>query len=64
MPAEIVGKLNREMNAIFAMDDVKRQFTDQGVTPVGGTPAAFAEHLRTEIAKWAKVVKDTGIKPQ
>jgi tripartite-type tricarboxylate transporter receptor subunit TctC len=64
MPPEIVDKLNREMNTIFAMDEVKRQFTDQGVTPVGGTPAAFAEHLRAEIAKWAKVVKDTGIKPQ
>jgi hypothetical protein len=32
--------------------------------PVGGTPGAFAEHIRTEIGKWAKVVKDTGIKPQ
>jgi tripartite-type tricarboxylate transporter receptor subunit TctC len=64
MPPDIVDKLNREMNAIFAMDDVKRQFTDQGVTPVGGTPAVFADHIRAEIAKWAKVVKDTGIKPQ
>ena len=64
MPPDIVDKLNRALNTIFAMDDVKRQFTDQGVTPVGGTPAAFAEHIRTEIAKWAKVVKDTGIKPQ
>ena len=35
-----------------------------GSIPVGGTPEAFGEHVRTEIAKWAKVIKASSIKPQ
>ena len=64
MRPEIVQKLNAEMNAIFAMDDVKRRFVDQGVDPVGGTPSRFADHIRAEIQKWAKVVKDANIQPE
>src|SRR6478609_3092916 len=64
MKPEIVQKLNAELNAIFAMDDVKRRFVDQGVEPVGGTPAQFADHIRAEIQKWAKVVKDANIQPE
>ena len=52
------------MNAILKMDDVKRRFEDQGVEPVGGPPSQFADHIRDEIAKWAKVVKDADIKPE
>jgi tripartite-type tricarboxylate transporter receptor subunit TctC len=64
LPEEIVRKLNAEMNAILKQDDVKRRFLDQGVEPVGGTPTAFAQQIKTEIGKWAKVVKDAGIKPE
>ena len=64
MSPEIVKKLNTEINAILQQDDVKRRFVDQGVEPVGGTPAQFADHIKTEIAKWAKVVKDAGVKPE
>ena len=35
-----------------------------GSTPIGGTPEQLTEHLRREIAKWTKVVKAAGIKPQ
>ena len=64
MPPEIVRKLNTELNAILKMDDVKRRFQDQGVEPVGGTPSQFADHIRSEIQKWAKVVKDANIQPE
>jgi tripartite-type tricarboxylate transporter receptor subunit TctC len=64
MKPEIVQKLNAEMNTIFKMDDVKRRFVDQGVEPVGGTPSQFADHIRAEIQKWAKVVKDANIQPE
>ena len=37
---------------------------DRGATPIGGTPEQFAEHLRKETEKWAKVIKAAGIKPQ
>ena len=62
MPPEVVKKLNTEINAILQQNDVKRRFADQGVEPVGGTPMQFADHIKAEILKWAKVVKDAGIK--
>ncbi|ANW05640.1 MFS transporter [Bradyrhizobium icense] len=61
---EIVQKLSAEINTIFKMDDVKRRFVDQGVDPVGGTPSQFADHIRAEIEKWAKVAKDANIQPE
>src|SRR3954463_9609131 len=64
MPPEIVRKLNSEMNAILKMEDVRRRFLDQGVEPAGGSPAQFADHIKAEIAKWAKVVKDANIQPE
>ncbi|RZN34844.1 tripartite tricarboxylate transporter substrate binding protein [Bradyrhizobium sp. Leo121] len=64
MKPEIVRKLNSELNAILRMDDVKRRFQDQGVDPVGGSPSQFADHIRSEIQKWAKVVKDANIQPE
>jgi tripartite-type tricarboxylate transporter receptor subunit TctC len=64
MRPEIVRKLNSELNTILAMDDVKRRFWDQGVDPIGGSPSQFAAHIRGEIQKWAKVVKDANIQPE
>jgi tripartite-type tricarboxylate transporter receptor subunit TctC len=64
MKPEIVQKLNAEMNTILKMDDVKRRFVDQGVDPVGGAPSLFADHIRAEIQKWAKVAKDANIQPE
>jgi tripartite-type tricarboxylate transporter receptor subunit TctC len=64
MRPEIVQKLNAEINAILKMDDVKRRFVDQGVEPVGGEPSLFADHIRAEIQKWAKVVKEANIQPE
>lgn len=64
MRPEVVQKLNADLNAIFKMDDVKKRFVDQGVDPVGGTPARFADHIRAEIGKWAKVVKEANIQPE
>ena len=64
MPPAVVAKLNTELNAILKMDDVKRRFQDQGVEPAGGSPAQFGDHIKAEIAKWAKVVKDANIQPE
>jgi tripartite-type tricarboxylate transporter receptor subunit TctC len=60
IPREVVAKLNAEINRIFAMPDVRERFVNGGVDPVGGPPERFGEHLKTEVAKWAKVVKATG----
>ena len=59
-PRDIVARLNTEINKIIAMPDVRQRFTNGGVTPIGGTPEQFTDHIRNEVAKWGKVVKATG----
>ena len=59
-PRDVVARLNSEINKIIGMSDVRQRFTNGGVTPIGGTPEQFTEHIRNEVAKWGKVVKATG----
>jgi tripartite-type tricarboxylate transporter receptor subunit TctC len=59
---EIVAKLNREIAQILALPDVMERLSNQGLEPVGGAPARYAEHIRTELAQNARVVKAAGIK--
>ena len=63
-PREVIQKLNAEMLRILAMPDVRERFLAQGVEPVGGTPEQFGEHIRAQMAKWAKVVADAGVKAE
>jgi len=63
-PREVVQKLNAETLRILAMPDVRERFLAQGVEPAGGTPEQFGEHIRTQMAKWAKVVADAGVKAE
>ncbi|HEV7800582.1 MAG TPA: tripartite tricarboxylate transporter substrate binding protein [Burkholderiales bacterium] len=61
-PREVVAKLNREINGILKMPDVNERMAAEGSEPVGGTPEAFATHIKSEQAKWQKVVKASGAK--
>ena len=63
-PREIVQKLNAEVLRILAMPDVRERFQAQGVEAVGSTPEQFGEHIRAQMAKWAKVVQDAGVKAE
>jgi tripartite-type tricarboxylate transporter receptor subunit TctC len=63
-PAEIVGKLNNEINLALADPDVKKRLTDLGYVVAAGTPGDFAKFIADETAKWAKVVKFADIKPE
>ncbi len=63
-PAEIVTKLNSEIARILAQPAVKERFVGQGLDPVGGTPEQFAAYLKTEISKWAAVVKASGARAE
>ncbi len=62
IPRDIVARLNGEINKILQMPDVRERFQNGGVEPVGGTPEKFGDHLRSEIAKWGRVVKEAGAK--
>jgi len=61
-PREIVQRLNAEMVKILASQDVKERFGRMGVDVVAGTPEQFSRFLKSEVARWAKVVQDAGIK--
>jgi tripartite-type tricarboxylate transporter receptor subunit TctC len=62
VPADVVAKLNREVARILARKDVRQKLLDSGAEPGGGPPAEFAAMIRSEIAKWTKVVKTVRLK--
>jgi len=63
-PAEIVDKLNREVNAALVDEKMKVRFADLGGTLLPGSPADFAKLITGEIEKWGKVVKFAGIRAE
>ena len=63
-PAEIVGRLNQEINAALADPNMKKRLTDLGVAVFAGSPADFGKFIADETEKWAKVVKFAGIKAE
>ena len=63
-PPEIVERLNREIVKVVAMPDVRARLLALGFEPIGSTPKQFAERIRSEIDKWAKVIRAAGIKAQ
>ncbi len=63
-PREVIVKLNIEVLKILAMPDVRDRFLAQGVEPMGSTPEQFGEHIRAQMAKWGKVVRDAGVQPE
>jgi tripartite-type tricarboxylate transporter receptor subunit TctC len=61
-PAPIVDRLNKELQAILALDDVKKRFLDEGVDADYMGPADFGQYIEREITQWTRVVKDANIK--
>jgi tripartite-type tricarboxylate transporter receptor subunit TctC len=62
VPAEIIRRLNGDLNKIIAAPDMTKRMIELGFEPVGGPPEKFGEFIRSEIAKWAPVVKKAGVK--
>ena len=63
-PAAVVSRLNGEIARIVQLPEVRDYFLRDGLEPEGDTAKEFAADIRNEVAKWLKVVKAAGIKPQ
>jgi len=62
-PPEIITRLNGELQKMLQRRDVLDRLNNEGVEPLGGTPQQYAEHIKNEMARWAKVIKAAGIQP-
>ena len=63
-PAPVVEKLNREVNAVLAMPEVKERLASLGIEPDPMTAAGFTAYAKQEVAKWSQLVKQAGIEPE
>jgi tripartite-type tricarboxylate transporter receptor subunit TctC len=63
-PAEIIDLLNREVNAGLADPKIRARLDELGIIVLAGSPTEFVKLIAEETAKWAKVVKATGVRPE
>jgi len=60
-PREIIAKLNQDVAEILNTPEMREVLTNQGLEPVTGTPEEFGALMRTDLARWASVIKTAGI---
>jgi tripartite-type tricarboxylate transporter receptor subunit TctC len=63
-PPAIVARLSQELARVLKLPDVRERLLSQGIEPVSNTPEEFTAYIRSEMAKWAKVVKASGAKAE
>lgn len=64
LPRDIVQRLNRELARIVALPATRERFATHGLEPVVSTPEELAATTRNDLAKWTKIIKSKGIKPE
>jgi tripartite-type tricarboxylate transporter receptor subunit TctC len=63
-PPEIVAKINSEISRILNSAEVKARLVPQGMDITTGSPEELAKLIRDDDARWGKVIRDAGIKPE
>ncbi len=63
-PGEIIARLNRELVAILRAGDVRDKLASQGAEVIGSTPAQFAQVMKNDIGKWARVTAKLRLKTE
>jgi tripartite-type tricarboxylate transporter receptor subunit TctC len=61
LPADVVAKINADVNAVLAMDDVKQRLVAAGMAPGGGSAASFKTMLDADMKKWGGTIKRLGV---
>jgi tripartite-type tricarboxylate transporter receptor subunit TctC len=62
-PPEIIARLNGELQKMLQRREVLDRLANEGIEPMGGTPEQYGAYIRSEIERWAKVIKAAGIQP-
>jgi tripartite-type tricarboxylate transporter receptor subunit TctC len=63
-PTEIVARLHAELAKLLRAPEVKEQFAALGAEPIGDAPDQFAAFLKADTARWGKIIKEKGIRPE
>lgn len=63
-PKEIIAKLSSEISRILSLADVRQRLAAEGAEPIGNTPEQFAEQIRRDLARWAKIARDARVRVQ
>src|SRR5437899_3726963 len=63
-PAAVIARLHENIGRILAVSETRARLADQGFEPVGNSPEEFGAYIKSEIAKWGKVIGDAGIRPE
>ena len=63
-PRPVINKINAEINRILQQPDVRERLLTLGVVPLSGTPEALGDYLQFEITRWAKLIREAGIKAE
>lgn len=63
-PKDVIGKLNSEIVKVVSRPDTAERLAGEGADPAPGTPDQFGAFIRSEIVRWAKVIKASGATPQ
>jgi tripartite-type tricarboxylate transporter receptor subunit TctC len=63
-PRGVIEKLNGELNRILQAADVRSRFQTLDLIPLGGSPEVLGKYLNFEVTRWAKLIKDAGVKLQ
>jgi tripartite-type tricarboxylate transporter receptor subunit TctC len=63
-PKEIIARLSSEISRILLLADVRQRLAAEGAEPIGNTPEQFAEQIRRDLARWAKIARDARVRVQ
>jgi tripartite-type tricarboxylate transporter receptor subunit TctC len=61
-PPAVIERLNQELRRLAQISEARERAVTQGAEFAAGTPAEFAAHIKSEMTKWAKVVKASGMR--
>ena len=64
MPANVVERLNHELNAVLQSEEVRKMLEHEGATPTPGGPDVLGKLVSSEIVRWKNLIKEANIKVQ